>query len=173
MRLDFHDALRAACLAAALVLTAVPAAARAGVVLDASVGKGVQVSPGTEAMPTNVMLAPGLSFFDDILEAQLGVVADLTDVRNSSVQSPKLDMELRPMLKIAPPLLPIYGKAILAVTNLTGNAGGTTVAYGGALGTQLKLAGVGLFLEAGTLPRSVNGTFVWVVEGRAGVSLSL
>ncbi|HZZ83251.1 MAG TPA: hypothetical protein VFE30_01845 [Anaeromyxobacteraceae bacterium] len=165
--------LRAAVAAAALALTAAPAAARAGVVLDASVGKGWKVSPGSEATPTNVMLAPGISFLDGVLQAQLGVVANLTDVRSSSYQSPKFDMELRPMLKVAPPLVPFYGKAIFAVTNLTGNAGSTSVAYGAALGTELKLPVVGLFLEAGALPRSVNGTFVWVLEGRAGVSLSL
>ncbi|BDG07361.1 hypothetical protein [Anaeromyxobacter paludicola] len=163
---------RAVLAAAALSLSAVPAAARASVTLEASVGKGWKVSPGSEVTPTNLMLTPGLGILGDVVQAQLGLVANLSDVQRSSYQAPSFDLELRPMLKIAPPLVPVYGKAILAVTNLTGSAGPTRVAYGAAAGVELKLPVVGLFLEAGALPRSVDGTFVWVVEGRAGASLS-
>ena len=168
MRLALRSTLRAAPLVAALALGAIPCAAHAGLTLDASVGKGWQVSPGSEATPLNVMLAPGIGLFGDVLQAQLGLVGNLTDVQNS-----KFDLELRPMLKVAPPLFPLYGKAIFAITNLTGNAGSTSVAYGAALGLEFKLPAVGLFVEAGALPRSVSGTLVWVLEGRAGVALSL
>ena len=34
---------------------------------------------------------------------------------------------------------------------------------------SLSLAGLGIFGEAGVLPRSVADTFVWVLEFRAGV----
>ncbi len=168
MRLALTTSLRTGFLAALLVLAAAPPAARASFVLDGSVGKGWQVSPGSQATPINVMLAPGIGFADDILQAQLGLVGNLTDVQNS-----KFDLELRPMLKVAPPLFPLYGKAIFAITNLTGNAGPTSVAYGAAAGLEVKLPVVGLFIEAGALPRSVSGTFIWVLEGRAGVSLTL
>ena len=107
------------------------------------------------------MVAPGISFV--VVRLQLGLVADLPDVEQS-----KFDIGLRPMLTISPPILPLYGRIVFAVNNLLND---TTVAYGAALGLSFGLAGVGVFAEAGLLPRSVNDTMTWVLEGRLGLSL--
>jgi hypothetical protein len=132
--------------------------------VEASLGKGVSIDP-VEAQPVNVMVAPGVSLL--WLRLQLGVAADLPDVKES-----KFDLGLRPMLSLHPPLLPLYGRLIFAVNNLFHDEL-RTVAYGGALGLEIAIAGIGLFAEAGFLPRDPKGEvgFTWVVEGRAGISL--
>lgn len=173
--------MRALLLAA--VLAVVPSAAHAGLVLEGSVGTGVQLSSevstptGTLSgrTPLNLMVAPGWGFAG-IVRLQLGLVGNLGDVQNS-----KFDLELRPMVTVQPPLFPLYLRAILAVQNLTGNNGDVTVAYGGALGFRIGVLGAGAFIEAGVLPRNVkvltsSGTgplapkdrFLWFAEGRVG-----
>jgi hypothetical protein len=129
--------------------------------VELSLGKGAEVSPDTAAQPTTVMVAPGISFV--MLRLQVGFVADLPDVEAS-----KFDIGLRPMLTISPPILPLYGRLVFAVNNLIHD---TTVAYGGALGLSFGLAGIGIFAEAGLLPRSIDDTTTWVIEGRLGLSL--
>jgi hypothetical protein len=160
-------------LALALALTT-PAAASAGATLAFSVGSGWQTSP-SERTPTNVMLAPGWAIGP--LRAEVGLAAALADVTNPTTGRADTELEVRPMLVIAPPTVPVYGRAILAVTNLVD--GPRDVAYGGALGLSFDLAGAGVFVEAGVLPRSVTvalpagGTddeLRWFVEGRVGVS---
>ncbi|HEY0706573.1 MAG TPA: hypothetical protein VGG33_07245 [Polyangia bacterium] len=141
-----------------------PVAAHAGAILEGSLGKGAEVTPDTNAQPLNVMIAPGFSFL--ILRLQLGLVADLPDVENS-----KFDIGLRPMLTLSPPILPLYARLIFAVNNLTEQGRERSIAYGGAVGLSFGLAGIGIFAEAGILPRSVDDQFRWIVEGRAGVSL--
>ena len=79
------------------------------------------------------------------------------------------DIELRPMLVLDPPILPMYLRAIFAVTELLEDP---TVAYGGALGVGGSLFGLGIFAETGVLPRSKNDKFFWVIEGRIGVYYS-
>jgi hypothetical protein len=148
-------------LSAAAALSTLPAAARAGTVLEGSLGLGWDVSPDTQRQPINIMLAPGLTFADDILCAELGLVGNLGDVKDS-----KFDLELRPMLLIRPPVFPLYFRAVLAVTNLVHSP--RHVAYGGAVGTEFGVGGVGLFIEAGVLPRSISDQMLWVIEGRAG-----
>jgi hypothetical protein len=145
-----------------------PAAAHAGMILEGSVGKGVLVSPSpVKATQTNLMLTPGVTFVDDILRLELGVVGDLPDIKDS-----KFDLQLRPMVVVAPPILPIYGRAIFAVANVFHNNGSKTLfAYGAAAGLKFGLGPIGVFAEAGFLPRSVNSRINWVIEGRAGVSL--
>ena len=114
-----------------------------------------------------------------MLKLELGLLGNLGDVQNS-----KFDLELRPMVVISPPLVPLYLRAIFAVQNLI--YGPTTYAYGGALGLSFSLLGAGLFVEAGVLPRNVKidvvtnvpvvGTaahatrdeFRWFAEGRLG-----
>lgn len=153
---------------------ALPVAASAGPSLSLSVGAGWTTSPETHRMPTNVMLAPGWAFGP--VRAELGLVTALSDVRNPTTGRKDTELELRPMLVIAPPLFPLYGRAILAVTNLVD--GPRDVAYGGALGLSFGLLGASVFAEAGALPRAVEvatpaGTdeeLVWVVEGRVGAS---
>ena len=148
-----------------LCLLAVAPAARAGWILEASVGKGVQVSPSpVAATQTNLMLAPGFTFLS-LLRLELGLVGELPDLKDS-----KFDLQLRPMLVVAPPILPLYGRAIFAVTNLL--EGKTTIAYGAAAGFKLGVGPVGVFAEAGLLPRSVASKISWVVEGRVGANLS-
>jgi hypothetical protein len=168
------SSLRLVILIAAIAL---PAAASAGPTIALSVGSGWQTSPDTERMPTNVMITPGWAF--GVLRAELGVAAALEDVRNPTTGRVNTELELRPMLVIAPPLFPLYGRAIVAFTNMLD--GPHDVAYGGALGLSFGLLGAGVFAEAGVLPRSVSvptasgGTedeLRWVAEGRVGVSYS-
>jgi hypothetical protein len=164
--------------AAVAGLTAFPRSASAGFLLEGSVGTGAQLDPSVERTPVNVMLAPGWGFAG-LLKLELGLLGNLGDVQNS-----KFDLELRPMVVISPPLVPIYLRAIFAVQNLI--EGPTTYAYGGALGLSFSLFGAGVFVEAGVLPRNVkvdvvtnvpvvgtaaNATrdeFRWFAEGRVG-----
>ena len=146
-----------------VVSLAAPSAAHA-IGVEGSVGKGVAFDP-TKAQPTNLMLAPGISLL--WLRAQIGVVADLPDVKAS-----KFDLGVRPMLSLHPPVLPLYGRVIFAFNNLL-HEESRSFAYGGALGIEIVFASLGVFAEAGFLPRNPKGEqgFTWVLEGRAGVSL--
>jgi hypothetical protein len=147
-----------------LGLLAVGPAARAGWIVEGSVGKGVSVSPKpVTATQTNIMIAPGYTVLD-ILRLEVGVLAALPDVKAS-----KFDLEFRPMLVVAPPILPIYGRAIFAVANVLHK---TQIAYGAAAGLKLGVGPVGVFAEAGLLPRSVSSKIYWVIEGRIGANLS-
>jgi hypothetical protein len=146
-----------------ICLLAIAPAARAGLIVEGSVGKGAKLSPSpTQAEQTNVMIAPGITF--PFLRLELGFAWDLPDIKNS-----KSDLELRPMLVIAPPLLPLYGRAVFAVTNLV--HGKTTIAWGAALGLSIGLGPIGVFAEAGILPRSRLSQINWVLEGRLGASV--
>jgi hypothetical protein len=146
----------------AVTMLFVPVAAHAAIV-ELSLGKGGRVKPDAAALPLNLMVAPGISF--PVVKLQVGLVADVPDIENS-----KWDIGVRPMLTIAPPVLPLYARLILAVNNIT-HSELRSVAYGGAVGLSISLAGVGVFAEAGLLPRNHNDSFQWVVEGRAGLSL--
>ena len=141
---------------------AAPLAAHAGFGVEGSIGKGVALDP-VKAQPVNLMVAPGISLL--WLRLQAGLVADLPDVKDSD-----FDIGVRPMLTLSPPILPLYGRLVFAFNNLL-DEDKRTVAYGGAVGLSFGLAGVGVFAEAGVLPRSLNSTTIWVIEGRAGVSL--
>lgn len=135
------------------------AVAEAGLVIEGSVGKGYQVDTPRAWMPTNIMVAPGYHFLG-ILRAQLGLVGDLGDVQNS-----KFDLQIRPMLGVYPPILPLYARVIFAVQNILNEP---NVAFGaaGGLKIELPIIGLGVFAEAGILPRfSPTHT---VVEGRLG-----
>jgi hypothetical protein len=143
------------------VVTAVPLAARAGWVVEGSVGKGVRLNPDVKADQSNVMIAPGYTLLDAMIRIELGVVANIPDIKNSS-----FDFGLRPMVVVVPPILPIYGRAIFAVTNLINEP--RTIAFGGAVGVKVAVAGLGLFAEAGLLPRSEQAQFRWHLEGRLG-----
>ena len=107
------------------------------------------------------MLAPGWGI-GDWVRAELGLVTALGDTTGG-----KFDLELRPMFVLAPPMVPVYGRAIFAVTNLLNSP--IVLAYGAAVGVGISLGGIGLFGEVGILPRSIAGTFVWILEGRLGV----
>jgi hypothetical protein len=143
-----------------LCVVAIAPAARAGLIVEGSLGKGVKLSPGdVKAEQTNIMIAPGVTL--PFLRLELGLVWDLPDIKDS-----KSNLELRPMVVIAPPVLPLYGRAIFAVTNLVN--GKTTIAWGAALGLSIGLGPIGVFAEAGLLPRSRDSKINWVAEGRLG-----
>jgi hypothetical protein len=137
-------------------------AAQAGFVLEGSVGKGGRVNEPRGWEPTNVMVAPGYQFLG-ILRAQLGLVGELGDVKNS-----RFDLQFRPMLGIYPPILPLYGRAIFAFQNVL--HGPRHVAVGGAVGIKIgfPIIGLGVFAEAGMLPRFTDASTQAVVEGRIG-----
>jgi hypothetical protein len=149
---------------ASLVLLPFGGAARADLVVEGSLGKSVKLGPSpVAAEASNAMVAPGFSF--SILRAQLGLVWDAPDV-----EPRRHNLELRPMLVVTPPLLPLYGRAIVAVTNLA--SGPTQLAWGAAGGLRLALGPLELFAEIGALPRSRSGRINWVTEGRLGAGVA-
>ncbi len=156
--------------AAALAILAGPLAARAGLLVEVSAGSGFRWDPSpTERTPTNLMVAPGYSLAG-MLKLELGVLANMGDVKGG-----KFDVDLRPMVVIAPPLFPLYARGIFAVTNLAN--GPQKIQYGGALGVSFGLFGIGGFVEAGIVPRVVEVTTATgkkdethrLSEGRVGV----
>jgi hypothetical protein len=147
-----------------LCLLAVVPAAKAGIIVEGSLGKGASLSPSpVRAQPTNVMIAPGLTFLS-VLRAEVGFVWALPDV-----QPHKSEVEIRPMLTLAPPIFPLFGRLIFGFTNLVD--GPRKVAVGASGGIKFGVGPVGVFAELGVLPRSFNTTVSWVMEGRAGVAL--
>jgi hypothetical protein len=169
------------------VMTLPSAAARAGFVLDASVGQGYETATPRGWEPLNLEIAPGYAPSLPVLsmfQLQLGIVTDFADTSGS-----KTDLELRPMLTFVPPLLPLYGRVIVGVSNLFARDGKREIEYGGAVGLRVGVPGIavlpafGVFVEAGLIPRErdveVNNTsgmsteskLAWVVEGRAGAYL--
>lgn len=147
-------------LVAALVAMA-PSSAQAGWVLEGSLGKGAMVKPEREVEPTNVMIAPGYHLLG-MLRLQLGMVADLGDTKGRD-----FDLELRPMIGIYPPILPLYARLIFAVQGLLDDP---RYAVGGAGGIKfgIPLTGLGIFAELGVLPRFVNSETQTILEGRLG-----
>jgi hypothetical protein len=157
-------------------LVLIPTASQAGWLVEGSLGKGYQVSTPRAWQQLNFMVAPGWSPpVLSLIRVQLGIAADFADTSKSTT-----NWELRPMVSICPPILPIFGRAILAVENLRG-PGNTVWAYGFSGGARFGLGPIGVFGEIGVLPRSsdvpnASGTgtsskFVWVIEGRAGAYL--
>jgi hypothetical protein len=165
----------------------IPTAARAGFLVDASLGKGYQAAPtprGWEQL--NLEIAPGYAPSIPVLsmfQLQLGIVTDFADKAGSST-----NLELRPMLSIVPPILPIYGRVILEVNHLFERGGSKReIAYGAAAGVRIGTPSIGIvpamgvFAEVGVLPRSrdfvdSSGTgttskVAWVLEGRVGAYL--
>lgn len=147
----------------AAIIFAIPLSAQAGFILEGSLGSGYLVKPeeAKGRIPTNIMLAPGYGL-GEWLRAELGLLAALGDVEDSD-----FDVELRPMLVVAPPLFPLYARAIFAVTNLASDLD-TGVAYGGALGISFSLLGLGAFAEAGVVPHRTSGETYTIIEGRLG-----
>jgi hypothetical protein len=76
-------------------------AAHAAWVLEGSAGQGYHVNEPRGWEPTNIMLAPGYEFLG-LLRAQLGLVGDLGNVQNR-----QFDLELRPMIGVYPPIIPL------------------------------------------------------------------
>jgi hypothetical protein len=169
--------MRKLVIAAVLTWTVLlPAISQAGWVVEGSLGKGGQVSSPRAWEQLNLMIAPGYMLpILSLVRLQLGIVTDFADKSGS-----KTNLELRPMISIVPPILPIYGRAIFAVTNLAGRSGvKREIAYGAAGGLRFGLGPIGVFGEVGLLPRSrdfasgsgTSSKFVWIIEGRAGAYL--
>lgn len=135
--------------------------AQAGYTLAASAGSGYQWGDSHGRLQTNIMLAPGVSFLQDYLRFEVGFVADLPDVKEAD-----FNLQVRPMLVIAPPIIPLYVRLVAGVTQIV--SGPTGVAFGGALGTALRLGPLSLFAEAGYIPRAIHGDISSAIEGRLG-----
>jgi hypothetical protein len=166
----------------------VPAAARAGFLLEASLGKGYQASPAPRGWEQlNLEIAPGYAPSLPVLSMihlQLGIVMDIADKSGSST-----NMELRPMVSLVPPILPLYGRVIFLISNLLGRDGAKReIAYGAAVGARIgtpsigPVPAMGVFAEVGALPRSrdlpnstntgTESKFAWVIEPRVGAYLN-
>jgi hypothetical protein len=170
---------------AALIL--IPAAARAGFLVEASLGQGYQTAPTPRGWEqTNLNIAPGYAPSVPVLSMlrlQLGIVTDFGDKANT-----KTNLELRPMLSLVPPILPIYGRVIFLVNNLfdRGSQSKREIAYGAAVGVRIGtpsvgvMPAIGVFAEVGLLPRNrdfvdstgaTSSKIAWVAEGRVGAYL--
>lgn len=169
----------------ALILA--PAAARAGFILEGSLGKGIQVSPSPASgqsrwEQSNLNIAPGFSFVS-ILRLQLGIVTDFADKSGS-----KTTIELRPTLSLVPPVLPLYGRVMVVISDVLGRyEGDREYPFGAAVGARIGIPSVailpsfGVFAELGALPRSrkfvdsagtgTDSKLAWVLEARAGAYL--
>jgi hypothetical protein len=178
--------LVAATFMSAMIL--VPAAARAGFVLEASYGKPYQVTSPRTWGQSNLMLTPGYAPSLPILsmfQLQLGIAFDLADKSGTETE-----MQLRPMLMFNPPIIPLYARAFLFFPNMLGRAdgGNRKPGFGGALGVRIGIPsiafvpGFGVFGELAALGRSVDfGTeatgggsskTLWALEGRVGAYLN-
>jgi hypothetical protein len=154
-------------LALGLVTTAAARPAQASwFVLSGSLGYGHEFHPLQAEQATNIMITPGLSLVADMLRIELGVLGAYGAVRGG--EPDKFNLELRPMLRAKIPLIPLYGRVIIAGLNLASN--NPDLAYGGALGLGLTFFGVGVFGEVGILPRHLTDGFHWIAEGRLGAS---
>lgn len=147
---------------ATAVILAVPMTANAGFVLEGSLGKGYVVSPDLASGfgDTQIMIAPGYGL-GEMLRLELGFNFPLGDVGS-------FDLQLRPMIVLDPPLLPIYVRGVVAVSNLIAE-GDINYAIGGAGGVSFSLAGIGIFGEVGVIPFFAGDVTVWTIEGRIGV----
>lgn len=132
---------------------------------EVSLGSGLSYGDNVDnvdRISTNLMGTIGYGLANGIVEPQLGVLTDFGDISGED-----FDFQLRPQLKLNPPVIPIYARLILSVVNLIGD-GDTEIYYGGSLGLELPLPLVSPFLEAAILPTSVDG--VTVFELRAGLA---
>jgi hypothetical protein len=172
----------------AAVLTStvlLPAISKANWSVEASVGEGYQVSSPRAWERLNLMVTPSYALpILSMVRLQLGVVGDLPVAGKSGNNS--TDLELRPMIAIVPPLIPVYGRAIFSVTNLLARNGEKReIAYGAALGVSFGLGPIGVFGEIAALPGkrhypsvtaaavpTTSSTYAWVVEARAGAYYS-
>jgi hypothetical protein len=146
------------------VFAAAGAAQAHGASLSVSAGSGYVVDNGGGRIPTNIMVAPGFNLLgDNFLRFEVGFVADLPDVRQGN-----FDLQLRPMLVLTAPIIPIYGKLVGGVTQLV--HGPLQTAFGGVVGIEAPcFADSHIFAEAGYIPRANHDAFLSVFEGRLGL----
>ena len=151
-------------------LTAAPAqAAPITYTVSGSVGYGYEFHPlhGTQA--TNLMVTCGLGFVRDYVRLELGVLGAYGALRTHGPTNTKL--ELRPMLRLTPPLLPVYAR--LTFVGLSPFDATRNIAYGGAIGLNIPVWRLSAFAEVGVLPRHLQQRMHWVGEARAGVAYRL
>jgi hypothetical protein len=173
----------------------IPAAARAGFLVEASLGQGYMASPKPQDGSSrwerlNLEIAPGYAPSLPVLSMfrlQLGIVTDFGNKAGT-----KTDMELRPMISVVPPIFPLYGRVIFVVNNLLERGGSKRdVQYGAAVGARIGLPSIGIipslgvFAEVGALPGKrdfpvadttsgalgTSSKTAWVLEGRVGAYL--
>ena len=135
-------------------------------VLSGSVGFGFEVHPDANPQAENMMLAFGLGFLGDILRPELGILTAYGKLWGKGRQT--FQYELRPMLRLGMPFLPLYGRLIFAGLSVFEDR--RNIAYGGALGLNFNAGPIAIFGEFGPLPRRVSGQTHWVLEARAGVA---
>lgn len=155
-----------------LALLGTPRQAQAGFVrwtLSASAGFGFEVHPVRRVQAENLMLAFGPGFVGDCVRLELGLLTAYGALFGQARR--EFHLELRPMVRLALPLLPLYGRIIFA--GLNPSARDRNIAYGGAFGLNIPLGRLGIFVEAGTLPRRAEQQTHWVLEARAGLGVRL
>jgi hypothetical protein len=140
-----------------------PAAALADFTLAASAGKAFRVAPTSGGEPTTLMVAPGVTFADEVLRFEVGFVASLSDLAPAGTRP---DVQVRPALVIGPPVIPLYGRVFGVADRIIH---GVRLIPGAALGLNFDLGTVGIFAEAGALPRITDANIEWLLEPRAGV----
>lgn len=143
----------------AAALCASPRPASAGFFIEGSLGVPWHTNPTVYREPTNIMVTPGFEII--WVSAELGVVANFAQFSQSSTWS------LRPMVGLRPPAIPLYGKLIFDIHDLSG---GAITSVGGALGGGFTLLGLGVFVEGDYIPRKVAGQNLSIWEIRLGVS---
>ena len=128
--------------------------------LSASYGKGVAVSPYFGATRSNVQIAPGVMFLDNILRVELGVLLLIPDVQTLPV-----DVEIRPSLIVDPPFFPLYLRLVaIGAADMLNDVAPT---WGGYIGTSFDVAQLFIFGECGALPVGLVDEFK--LEGRVGI----
>ena len=145
-------------LALAAVLLTAPLAARADVGLRVGLGADIANHAGgwthviTDNWPLEgqVMLSYWIptSLLAIDLEVAEGFYLKAPDCAPASCGT-RLGTVLRPGIRLSPPILPIYGRAIFAVANVLHKNGDKTLfAYGAAAGLKFGLGPVGVFAAA-------------------------
>ena len=137
--------------------------------LSGSVGYGHEVHPLHGPQATNVMLTGGLGFIRDYIRLELGALGAYGALRTHDRE--RFNLEFRPMVRLTPPLVPLYGRVIFAGLNPFDAS--RAVGFGWALGGYLPFGRLAPFAEVGALPRILGGQFHWIVEARLGLGVRL
>ena len=150
-------------IASLLILTS---PAHAGTFFEASLGYGVEAAPNPgESQDPNLMVAAGWGI-GELIIAELGLVGAYPGGEDLPHQG---ELQIRPMLVISPPLLPLYLRGTLAFKDPFSES--RKLAYGASLGLRFSLMGLGAFAELGALPVNTDPVR-WIAEGRVGASLA-
>ena len=147
-----------------LALLFPPRQARAELTLAGSAGFGFQVDPGTRVGGVNLMITPGYQFLE-ILRVEVGI---LGAIENAIDAGTDVGLEFRPMLVLAPPAIPLYGRLVFASVNPFSDAR-RTWAYGLGAGLAFGAGPLDVFGEVSALPRYFNSQMRWLLEARVGI----